>query len=355
MKRILSLALSLILALAFVGCGVKKENSSENSEASAVQNANAEAEANSSESNSESSAESTTSGSDINNDIPKGEVELCDYKNISLDWESTTNSQLLDNALSSYTASTKEVTDRAVENGDIVNIDYAGYKNGVAFDGGTAEGADLEIGSGTFIQGFEAGLVGAKPGESVNLDLTFPETYHNADLAGQDVVFKVTVNYIKEETYADEDMLSAKKSVFGQALLNHILINSQFGPLNEELTSYYTPKYEEMFESQIINYYGYESVDAYIKASGSTKESYQQMITQNVEYRVRYDTLVNALAEKENASISDKEYTDGLKQYAEASGQTEKTFEEANGKELIKSELLAEKVMAIIEKYSEIK
>ena len=78
----------------------------------------------------------------------------------------------------------EEVTDRdVVENGDVANIDYVGTKDGVAFDGGTAQGYDLGIGTGSFIPGFEEGLVGVKKGETVDLNLTFPENYHSADLA----------------------------------------------------------------------------------------------------------------------------------------------------------------------------
>lgn len=92
---------------------------------------------------------------------------------------------------------TEPITDRdVVENGDVANIDYEGKKDGVAFDGGTAAGYNLEIGSGTFIPGFEEGLVGVKVGETVDLNLTFPENYQSADLAGQEVVFTVTVNSI---------------------------------------------------------------------------------------------------------------------------------------------------------------
>ena len=98
----------------------------------------------------------------------------------------------------SWGASVTEVTDRdTVENGDIVNIDYTGYRDGVAFEGGTATGADLTIGSGTFIPGFEEGLIGGKVGTTVILDLAFPETYNsNPDLAGAAVVFEVTINGI---------------------------------------------------------------------------------------------------------------------------------------------------------------
>ena len=90
------------------------------------------------------------------------------------------------------------ITDRAVENGDVAYIHFAGYKDDVAFEGGTGE-TNLKIGSGTFIPGFEEGLIGVMPGEETALDLTFPEDYHSADLAGQSVVFKVTVDYIVPE------------------------------------------------------------------------------------------------------------------------------------------------------------
>lgn len=104
-----------------------------------------------------------------------------------------------------------EVTDRAVAEGDTVNIDYEGLKDGVAFQGGTAQGTDLTIGSGQFIPGFEDGLIGAEVGKEVALNLTFPEEYkNNPDLAGKEVVFNVTVNYIKGEVTELTDELVAE-------------------------------------------------------------------------------------------------------------------------------------------------
>ena len=106
----------------------------------------------------------------------------------------------------------EEVTDRdVVENGDVTNIDYEGKKDGVAFDGGTDEGYDLKIGSGSFIPGFEEGLVGVKKGETVDLNLTFPEDYPAEDLAGAEVVFTVTVNGIYQAVipeFSDEFVAS---------------------------------------------------------------------------------------------------------------------------------------------------
>lgn len=96
-----------------------------------------------------------------------------------------------------------------IEKGDVANINYVGLKDDVAFEGGTASNYDLKIGSGTFIPGFEEGLIGAKIGENVSLNLTFPESYQSEELAGQKVVFNVTVNYATK--YADPTEEDAKK------------------------------------------------------------------------------------------------------------------------------------------------
>ena len=114
--------------------------------------------------------------------------------------------------LSMYSGELEEVTDRdVVENGDVANIDYEGKKDGVAFDGGTAQGYDLTIGSGSFIDGFEEGLVGVKKGETVDLELTFPENYHAEELAGAKVVFTVTVNgiYKKAELEFNDEFVTS--------------------------------------------------------------------------------------------------------------------------------------------------
>ncbi len=90
-----------------------------------------------------------------------------------------------------------DIFDGIVQNGDIANIDYVGKKDGEAFAGGSAKGFDLTIGSGQFIPGFEDGLIGKEIGTTVDLNITFPEDYHSKDLAGQPVVFTVTINSCK--------------------------------------------------------------------------------------------------------------------------------------------------------------
>lgn len=101
--------------------------------------------------------------------------------------------------------------DGPVENGDVTTIDFKGLKDGVAFDGGTAEGYQLEIGSGSFIPGFEEQMIGMEKGETRDLNLTFPENYGAADLAGADVIFQVTVHHIasKVQSQLDEKFIKS--------------------------------------------------------------------------------------------------------------------------------------------------
>lgn len=105
----------------------------------------------------------------------------------------------------------EEVTGRPAKLGDVANIDYVGYKDGVAFSGGTADGYDLKLGSNSFIPGFEDGVVGMEIGEERDLNLTFPEQYHSEELAGADVVFHVTLNKLSSAEATKIDDALAKK------------------------------------------------------------------------------------------------------------------------------------------------
>lgn len=135
-------------------------------------------------------------------------VKLCDYKNVKVG-KSTENvdedshNSAINNILKSFSTSEK-VEEGQVKDGDVVNIDYKGTIDGQEFEGGTASGQDLTIGSNSFIEGFESGLIGANVGDTVTLNLTFPENYSNTtkindeevSLAGKAVTFEVKINYI---------------------------------------------------------------------------------------------------------------------------------------------------------------
>lgn len=134
-------------------------------------------------------------------------VDLCEYEGIKID----TNGEEYKKIYADMMAADVEnyglyakVTEGKLKKGDIANIDYTGKLNGVAFEGGTAAGYDLELGSNTFIEGFEEKLIGVEIGKTVDLNLTFPKDYGNTELAGKDVVFTVKVNYItKFEKYTE--------------------------------------------------------------------------------------------------------------------------------------------------------
>ncbi|WP_029323940.1 trigger factor [Butyrivibrio sp. AE3004] len=137
-------------------------------------------------------------------------VTLGDYKGVTIEVKSPEVSdeevEQYMQYISSSMKATVEVTDRAVQEGDTVNIDYSGKRadTGEVFDGGTAEGYDLAIGSHTFIDGFEDGLVGAQVGETRDLNLKFPDNYSATELAGADVIFTVKVNSIKVKPELDD-------------------------------------------------------------------------------------------------------------------------------------------------------
>lgn len=131
------------------------------------------------------------------------EVELGEYKGISVYAE---KAEISDDALNARLEQVQKenarwipVEDRSIETGDRVNLDYEGFHNDVAFDGGTATGHNLDIGSNSFIPGFEDALIGLNVGDEKDIELTFPEEYHSEDLAGEDVIFKVKVNSVLEK------------------------------------------------------------------------------------------------------------------------------------------------------------
>lgn len=181
-KKIVAVLLCLTLAFSVTGCGKdKKSESVENTESTEV-----------------------VSSAAIDFD-PLDYVELGDYMGLSValtDDYSVSDDDVktfIENSVITNYPYYVDTDKTVVEDGDAVNIDYEGLKDGVAFSGGTATDTVLEIGSNTFIDGFEEGLIGAKVGDKVTLNLTFPESYQNTDLAGQAVVFNVTINKIVEK------------------------------------------------------------------------------------------------------------------------------------------------------------
>lgn len=256
-------------------------------------------------------------------------VTLPDTESFTLSDDATTVSDSdIDNYISSNILSnyktTNEITNRAAENGDTVNIDFAGSIDGVAFDGGTGSDYDLTLGSGTFIDGFEDQIVGHMPGETFDVNVTFPDDYQATNLAGKDAVFATTLNYINEDVTPDltDDWVSSNlaesmgmnnvaelKTFVSNSLLFHQEANELYGQLYdaadvstdlpENVQQYFTDiilyqpyMYAKMYGISMedsLSKNGYSSVDEYLENSKSSK---QNMIKQIL--------IMQALAEKNN-------------------------------------------------------
>ncbi len=277
-------------------------------------------------------------------------VTLGDYKNLEVpmdpiavdqeQWDNLVKSVYMDGASNAVGVVVEDgITDRAVAEGDVVNIDYEGKKDGVAFQGGTAQAAYLGIGSGRFIEGFEEGLVGVMPGETVDLQLAFPENYDNTDLAGQDVVFTVTINYIMPEGIHDalvpyigiegvstgeelrqfvyDYLYSIQEQNYQNNLRNKVMNVFLESCIFEELPKDMLQKYEE--EAR-------ESIQSAAASAGMEEEAYVQyafgmeledFLDEYVPKAVQQDLAVQAVANREGLNIDDEELNTLLTEYAQ--------------------------------------
>ena len=221
------------------------------------------------------------------------------------------------------------IMDRPVENGDMINLDYSGKKDGVAFDGGTAQNQAHLIGSNTFIPGFEEGLVGVYPGETVDLTLTFPESYSNADLAGQEVIFTCTVNgIIPEEAIIAawnanayegsqvkdyegfvqfvKDYVNAMVQEQNDAEVSNSIIDEMINRTEykkefpQSLIDKYKGEAETNLTSEAVSY-GYDNDSYAMAAYGMSAEDY---ITTNSYDQLKMDASLAYIAQKEGITVS---------------------------------------------------
>ena len=260
-------------------------------------------------------------------------VTLGEYKGIevSVDAPVVTDEYLdsyIDYVLQSNMVTT-EITDRPVEEGDIVNIDYEGKIDGVAFDGGTAQGYDLTIGSGTFIDGFEDGLIGAETGETVDVNVTFPENYQGEEVAGKDSVFTVTVNSISVETlpeltdefvqgldvgvntveeyrqYAYDLLMEEEQATHDSnaeiAVLEAVMAGSQIQDPPEDMTNrYYNRIIDNM--TYYASLYGYD-LETFLSMQGTSEDAIRESAAQAGQEII----VMQAIADAEGLSVTNEE------------------------------------------------
>lgn len=290
-----------------------------------------------------------------------GKAKLGKYKGIDLSVDKVeVTDEEVDAQVNSILASnpnSQDITDRAVENGDIANIDYEGKKDGVAFDGGTAKGYDLHIGSGSFIPGFEDGVVGMKIGETKDIKLTFPEDYQSTELAGKEVVFTVKVNSIKVETPATLDDAWVEKYTNGKQktvadfkestrkeieesktmqvefqaqndAMKTIMDSSEFEPNNEAI------EYEKNNQKNQLKKAAEENgmaFDALLSMYGMTEEQLDEQLDTYAKEAVNRRILIDTIA-KEAKIKAKKEHYEYL---AKQEGLEVKDLESRYGKEVV--------------------
>lgn len=357
MKKKIIVALLACTMISLTACGDTKENTTENkTEESTV---------------SEETPETTTAASvddsfyttdvDFSTDtepevanpvIETDAIAIGEYKGIEIEKVevAAVTDEEVQAEFDAYMASFSEeveVTDRdTLENGDIADINYVGKINGEEFEGGSAEGYKLELGSGTFIEGFEEGLVGAKKGETKSLALTFPEDFGNTEYAGKDVVFDVTVNgiyqtkepevtdeFVKEKTEFESieaykaDIRSSMEESNNNAAIGEkrnniwsaVLANCAVKKYDEEEVKKYILEYKTYVDSMVTSSYGM-TFDAYLEENGLSVDDFKETAVTNAKAAAKEQLILDSIAEKEGITVSDEEYQKYLADYMEGMG-----------------------------------
>ena len=297
-----------------------------------------------------------------------GTVELGEYKGVEISTyppyvitDEDVDSHIEYSVLPNYMAS----VDEPAEIGDTVNIDYVGKKDGVAFDGGTAEGTDLSLGSGTFIDGFEEGLVGHKKGEEVQLNLTFPENYGNADLAGADVTFDVTINDVKripeltdglaaeidpECTTAEQyrqkikDSLQQNEDILEQQNLSYLAVSKVIEQsevqASEEAIDWKISDMILTYDELYQQYYGFGLADM-IALQGMSLDDFRENMRTSAEQEVNILLVSEAIAAQENITADDA----SIQKFAEDYGMTTEDLRAQYSEEELKEIVTQQMVM----------
>ena len=371
-KRAIMISMRLVMALSVTGCSQKtatKDKDTKTEETAKTDDAE-ETESDDTEDTSEDTP--TTAELMAGIDVEKC-VTLGDYKGVTVEKtiQSVTDEDVqneIDNALANYPVE----VDQAAKEGDTVNIDYVGKIDGEEFDGGSDQGADLKLGSGKFIDGFEDGLIGAKKGETRTLNLTFPEDY-TQDLAGKAVEFTVTVNAVKEplseptdqwvadniegyDNIADykagirsEQEESNEQTAENQvryAAWTQVIDNCTINEYPETLVEVGKKLYEQQVETY-AKYAGME-LDAYIESSGLTQEEYQSNMEEYGKNVAAQALVCQAICDKEGFAIGDEDYQKALQDMLTEYGCTEDELIQTYGQDNVEQSIMLNRVSNLI-------
>ncbi len=270
-----------------------------------------------------------------------------------------------------FYAEQADVTDRPAEMGDICSIDYSGKMDGVQFEGGTGS-YDLPLGSGSFIPGFEEGVVGMNIGETKDITVTFPDPYrNNPDFSGKEAVFTVTLKSIKapvdkeltdelvaaNSAYATVDELRESirtyyaemydqqyRSDKEAAIMKAVTEASTFKSLPESMVTYYTDYYRTYVEQMAASYN--MTLDQFLAQSGMNQESYQKWLDESVDQSTKGWVIYQAIAQAEGITVEEAAVDELIAGYAAQNSQSADEFMQANSldREEFRFSALAEKV-----------
>ena len=270
----------------------------------------------------------------------KPEVKLGKYKGVAVDKVSTeVTDEEVDaeiNKERERSARTLEVTDRPVKDGDMTVMDFEGFVDGVAFEGGKGEDYPLTIGSGAFIPGFEEQLVGAEIGKEVEVNVTFPENYQAEELKGKAAVFKCTVKEIKEKELPElDDEFAAEVSEFKAdvkgkleekkikeakdakeaAVIEEIVKDADMEIPEAMLETQQRQMVDEF--AQRIQMQGL-TMEQYFQFTGASYDQLVEQVKPQAEKRIQSRLVLEAVAKAENITATDEDYEEELKVMAEA-------------------------------------
>ena len=344
-KRTYLAVLAACAALALSACGnedaaKKEETKTETAETETAEKETAEetdgqeeAPAEEEEKEEKPASETTTEsgGRLVSVDDPTKYITLAEYKGITL--ENTIEE--IDDESVEYEISQRllenpeEVKNGTVEMGDIATIDYVGTRDGEEFEGGSAEGYDLEIGSGSFIEGFEDGVVGMKTGETKDIDLSFPEDYWNEEMAGVSVTFRVTVQKVSRAPELTDDWVAANsetsktveeyKDEVTQELQEEAVASAKEN-LNSlaweqvleetEVKEYPEQDLKNQIEQAESFYQAYVeqsgmTMEEFLESQGMSQEEYDEQNQMYAEYKVKQNLIVQAIMDAEGFTLDD--------------------------------------------------
>ncbi|HAD22868.1 MAG TPA: trigger factor [Kandleria vitulina] len=274
------------------------------------------------------------------------EVELKQYKGLEAKKKAVrVTSKEVDERLASYQNEFAELElkeDGEVEDGDTANIDFEGFKDGVAFEGGKGENYPLEIGSGSFIPGFEEQLIGMKVGEEKEINVKFPEEYQAPELAGADATFKVKVHEIKTKILpALDDELAKDVNIEGvetlDQLKNHIKEDIRAQKKAEAERKFDEDVFEAVVEAnpvevpqamvdtevqtmvsemtENLSRQGL-NMDLYTQLTGQSLDDMKAQMADQAEKRVKFQLIIDAVVKAENIEVTDEELDEQYKEIA---------------------------------------